>query len=163
MEQLKKGLPTPTGKFELKSELIARHPEWGLDPLPTYRAPVTDTEAKEYPMLLCTGSRIPNAIHSRLHDVEWERSLHPVPTAEISEPDARRLGIAEGDTVEITTSAGSLCMKAQVSSQIAAGQVYLFHGYREADANLLTSGDNLDPYSGFPGYRSTACKIARKD
>ena len=36
---LAKGLNTPTGKFELKSAVIEQHPEWGLDPLPTYKEP----------------------------------------------------------------------------------------------------------------------------
>lgn len=28
-------------------------------------------------MTLITGGRIPNAVHSRLHDVPWLRSLRP--------------------------------------------------------------------------------------
>ena len=39
-EALERGLNTPTGKFELKSMVIAGHPEWGLDALPTYRDPL---------------------------------------------------------------------------------------------------------------------------
>lgn len=163
METLERGLPTPSGKFELYSELIASHPEWGLDPLPTYRPPVSAEEAARYPMLLCTGARIPNAIHSRLHDVPWERALHPVPTAEISREDAAAHEIKEGDMIEISTAAGAVSVAAQISPFVTQGQVYLFHGYREADANLLISRDNLDPYCGFPGYRSTACKILKKD
>ena len=163
MERLKNGLPTPTGKFELKSELIAAHPEWGLDALPTYVPPVTDEEAARFPMLLCAGARIPNAIHSRLHDVPWERALKPIPTAEINDLDAAALGIQEGDSIVICTATGSLEITAQISAQIPRNQVYLFHGYREADANLLTGRNNLDPYSGFPAFRSTACKILKKE
>lgn len=163
MERLQTGLPTPTGKFELKSELIVAHPEWGLDALPTYVPPVTDEEAAQFPMLLCAGSRIPNAIHSRLHDVPWERALKPVPTAEINSLDAASLGIQEGDSIVICTATGSLEIMAQISAQIPRNQVYLFHGYREADANLLTGRNDLDPYSGFPAFRSTACKILKKE
>lgn len=163
MARLEQGLPTPTGKFELKSELIAAHPEWGLDPLPTYCPPASADEAERFPMLLCTGPRIPNAIHSRLHDVAWERELRPIPAAEISAEDADSLGIQEGDKIILSTATGSLEVAVQISHQISSGQVFLFHGYREADANRLISRDNLDPYSGFPAFRSTACKIVKKE
>jgi formylmethanofuran dehydrogenase subunit D len=83
--------------------------------------------------------------------------------AEISEADAERLGIKEGDRIEITTVTGSICVSAQASSQISPGQIYMFHGYRDADVHHITTSNNLDPYPGFPGFRSTACKIARKD
>ena len=96
-KRLEKGLPTPTGKFELYSEVIAAHPEWGLDPLPTYTPPKSG--GAEYPYTLSAGVRIPNALHSRLHDVPWARSLRPEPGAEISLEDAETLGVEEGDRV----------------------------------------------------------------
>lgn len=65
--------------------------------------------------------------------------------------------------IVIQTPTGSLEIAVQISAQIPKGQVYLFHGYREADANLLTGRDNLDPYSGFPAFRSTACNILKKE
>ena len=156
MQRLEQGLPTPTGKFELKSELLAAHPEWGLDALPTYVPPVSQEEAADFPMLLCGGARIPNTIHSRLHDVSW------VPTADISHEDARALGIDEGERIRVSTPTGTLEIAAHISSQIPQGQIYLVHGYREADVNRLISRDKLDPYSGFPAYRSTACKIEKR-
>lgn len=56
---LEKGLNTPTGKFELKSAVIEQHPEWGLDPLPTYKEPLDDADPEEYPFVFTSGSRIP--------------------------------------------------------------------------------------------------------
>ena len=38
----------------------------------------------------------------------------------------------------------------------------LFHGYSEADANLLTDSDHLDPYSGFPAYRFIRCAVRKE-
>ena len=87
---LERGVNTPTGKLELYSERIAAHPEWGLDALPTYRPPY-NPDPEQYPFLLCAGTRIPNALHSRLHDVPWERSLLPDPVVEMSMEDAERL------------------------------------------------------------------------
>ena len=66
---LEEGCKTPTGKFELYSELIASHPQWHLDALPTYCEPMDEADETVYPFILCSGARLPNAIHSRLHKV----------------------------------------------------------------------------------------------
>ena len=157
---LEQGLHTPSGKLELYSEIIAAHPEWGLDALPTYTPPYNpDPEA--YPFRLCAGARIPNALHSRLHDVPWERSLLPEPSVEMSPEDAENLGVELGDDVEIVTNIGSLVFKAIPTATIMPGDVFIYHGYREKDINSILDGTNLDPYSGFPAYRSAYCNIRR--
>lgn len=158
---LERGVNTPTGKLELYSERIAAHPEWGLDALPTYRPPY-NPDPEQYPFLLCAGTRIPNALHSRLHDVPWERSLLPDPVVEMSMEDAERLGIELGDPVEITTSVGSLTFQALPTATVQPGEVYIYHGYRELDINSILDGAALDPYSGFPAYRSACCNVRRK-
>ena len=158
---LERGVNTPTGKLELYSERIAAHPEWGLDALPTYRPPY-NPDPEQYPFLLCAGTRIPNALHSRLHDVPWESSLLPDPVVEMSMEDAERLGIELGDPVEITTSVGSLTFQALPTATVQPGEVYIYHGYRELDINSILDGAALDPYSGFPAYRSACCNVRRK-
>ncbi|MCD8221737.1 MAG: molybdopterin-dependent oxidoreductase [Clostridiales bacterium] len=160
---ISRGLNTPTGKFELKSELIASHPEWGLDPLPTYRAPYEGEDETLYPMFLTEGGRLPNALHSRLHDVSWLRTLRPKASAEIHPEDAAAHGIAEGDLFELSTANGSITVTALISRRIPRGMVSLYHGYREANYGNLIHQDRLDPYSGFPAFRSsTRCRISRK-
>lgn len=158
---LKQGLRTPTGKFELYSTIIADHLEWGLDPLPTYQVPY-NPDPKKYPFMLCAGTRLPNTLHSRLHDVPWERSLMPEPVVEMSMEDADELGIELGDPVEITTNIGSLTFQALPTATVGKGDVFIYHGYRERDINSILDGSNLDPYSGFPAYRSAFCNIRRK-
>ena len=160
---IRRGLDTPTGRFELKSELIAAHPEWGLDPLPTYRAPYGDEDEALYPLFLTEGGRLPNALHSRLHDVSWLRTLRPKASAEISPEDAMSCGIQDGGLMEITTATGSITVNALVSKRIPKGLVSLYHGYREANYGSLINQNQLDPYSGFPAFRSsTRCRIAQK-
>ena len=84
LELVDRGLGTPTGKFELKSAVIEQHPEWGLDALPTYREPLDGADPVRYPFVFTSGSRIPNALHSRLHQVPRNRSLRPEPTADMN-------------------------------------------------------------------------------
>lgn len=163
-ELLKNGFPTPSGKFEFWSEAVAEFSaSHGLDPLPTYRDPFDDCigTPEEYPLKLITGARLPNAIHSRLHEVPWLRSLRPEPTADLSLEDAGELGISQDDWMEITTPTGSVRVKAHSSSKIQPGEVHLYHGYREANANDLVSEEHLDPYSGFPGYRANRCSVRK--
>lgn len=160
---LEQGLKTPTGKFELKSALIEQHPEWGLDALPTYREPLDNADPEKYPFVLTSGSRIPNAIHSRLHNVPNNRSMRQEPTADMNEGDCTTLGVKEGDRIVISTARGSVTVLVHPTKSMQPGLVNLYHGYSEADANKLMDGDHLDPYSGFPAYRSTRCAVKKED
>lgn len=162
LEHLEKGLRTPTGKFELKSALIEAHPEWGLDALPTYVPPLDGADEAEYPFVFTSGSRIPHAIHSRLHNCPNNRSLRPDPTADMSLEDCERLGLKEGDRIVISTLRGEVHVLVHPTAAIPQGLVNLYHGYSEADANSLLDGDHLDPYSGFPAYRSTRCAVRKE-
>lgn len=155
------GCHTPSGKFEFDSELIKSIPkEFGLDSLPTYREEFEDIRAgREF--ILSTGVRIPNAIHSRLHDVPWLRGLRPNPMADINDEDAARLGIGQGDDIRIETVRSSVQVKANVTSTVMKGTVHLYHGYKEANANALLPANWTDPYSGYPAYKSIGCNIVK--
>ncbi|MEL7566338.1 MAG: molybdopterin-dependent oxidoreductase [Dehalobacterium sp.] len=153
---------TPTGKFELKSTIIEKYAERSLDALPTYREPVNNADPDIYPFILCSGGRIPNAIHSRLHDVGWTRSLRPDPMADMNDEDAIRLGISRNDDIEIFTEKGSITVKANPTSKIMPGIVNMYHGYREADVNMLIDAGHTDPYSGYPAYNRVCCGIRKK-
>jgi hypothetical protein len=37
----------------------------------------------------------------------------------------------------------------------------MYHDHPAADVNSLLAADYLDPISGFPGYKSTLCKIEK--
>lgn len=162
-EALDKGLATPTGKFELKSAIIEQHPEWGLDALPTYLSSLSQENSEKYPFVFSSGSRIPNACHSRLHKVPRNRSLRPEAMADMNPKDCEMIGVKEGDYIEITTKIGSICVKVNPTKTVQEGLVNMFHGYSEADAESIMDSDNLDPYSGFPGYRTVRCAVKKKE
>ncbi|MCU6747933.1 molybdopterin-dependent oxidoreductase [Faecalicatena acetigenes] len=155
------GMNTASGKFEFYSNYIAEFKEQGLSPIPTYRPTLDDEgmDEKEYPYILVTGSRIPNAIHSRLHNVPWTRSLRPDPMVDINAEDAKELGVEKGDLVEIETITGKIRVKVNPSVKIRKGDVQMFHGYGEANANDLIGSTHTDPYSGYPGFKSSRCKL----
>lgn len=153
------GCATKTGKIELWSELIAEL-GGGLEPLPKYYPPCTRPTDEE-PFIFISGVRIPNAIHTRLHNVPWARSLRPHASADISPEDAQRLGIGPGDDIILENSHGSLRLKANPTAMVAPGQIFLFHGYSEADCTVLLDHRELDPYTGFPNYKSGRCSLRK--
>ena len=72
------------------------------------------------------------------------------------------LGIQELDEVEISTKEGSICMRAHLTASVDKGGIYVYHGYPEADINSLIGEGNVDPYSGFPVFRSVRVKVRKK-
>lgn len=160
------GMKTVSGKWEFHSNIVAKFTQsHSLNPLPTYVDCFSDDASpnlsEKYPYILSTGTRVPNTIHSRLHEVPWARSLRPEPALEVSLTDADSLGLQDGDWVEVENPTGKLRIKAKVSGKIQSGNVHLVHGYRECDSSRLIDSRHLDPYSGFPCYRTNRC-IVRK-
>lgn len=167
-ECLKNGFNTPTGKFEFYSMTIAAvDSRFGLDPLPSYRDPLDDQNSPEmkekYPFYLCTGARMPYAIHSRVHETPWLRSLRPHPTCEINCQDADRLGLMDGDDVTLSSPYGEIHMMVKVTGKIKPGVILALHGYTEANVNNLIGRNHLDPYTGFPGYKGMRCNISKSE
>lgn len=163
---LKNGFPTPTGKFEFYSmDIAAVDPKYGVDPLPSYRDSLGEQDSKalreQYPFYLCTGARLPYAIHSRVHKTPWLRSLRPDPTCEINRQDAACLGLKDGDSAILSSPYGEIRMKVKVTSKIKPGVILTVPGYSEANVNNLIGRDHLDPYSGFPGYKGMRCNICK--
>jgi anaerobic selenocysteine-containing dehydrogenase len=52
-------------------------------------------------------------------------------------------------------------MKARVTKGILPKVVHLPHGWRHADCNLLTDHAQRDPISGFPGLKSSLCRVRK--
>ncbi len=162
------GMKTPSGKWEFHAQMLDRFTQsHHLEPLATYVDCFADDRdpalAEDYPYILTTGTRVPNTIHSRLHQVPWARSLRPSPLLEISRSDAQELGIAQGEPIEVETPQGRVCAPAKISGKIQKGNVLLVHGYGACDASSLLSSDHLDPYSGFPCYRSSRCMLRKAE
>ena len=82
--------------------------------------------------------------------------------ADLNPEDAASLGIQQEDVIELFTKMGAITVKANLSIKVDKGTVYMFHGYSEADVNSLMSPDHLDPYSGFPAFRSTRLGVRKK-
>lgn len=125
-----------------------------------YKPPAEPTD-EEYPFVLTTGR-----VHWHYHTGTMTRKgnaltrLYPEPLAEINAQDAKRLKIADGELVRISSRRGSITIKAMVSKITAKGVVFVpFHFY-EAAANKLTI-NALDPVAKIPELKVCAVKVEK--
>ncbi|MFC2071802.1 molybdopterin-dependent oxidoreductase [Chloroflexota bacterium] len=160
----KTGFPTPSGKVEIASSILAGY---GLDPLPEYKEPPESPVScpdlvKSYPLVLTSGARVPAYLHSQFRNISRLHRLMPEPLADINPVDASLRDIQHGDTVIISSPRGSIKMKANVTDTILPGVVSLPHHWPgEANVNILTDDKNLDPISGFPPFKSELCQVSK--
>jgi len=157
------GFPTPSGKMELASTLLAKY---GLDGLPKYKEPKhspvsTPDLAREFPLVLTTGARLPMFIHSRTFRMPWTKGLRPDPMVDISPLDAEKRGISHGDWVTLSTPRHAARVRANLTVAVAPGVANIYHGYPEVEVNQLIEPDYLDPISGFPGFKSLLCEVKK--
>jgi len=160
---LKDGFNTQSGKVEIYSQTLN---DYGYDPLPTYHepaeSPVSRPELmKKYPLTFVSGLRTLPYLHSEYRNLPSLRKLAPEPLIEINPETAGSLAIAEGDVVKVESLRGSIKVKTRLSEDIHPGIVAMQHGWNEANANMLTDDEAHDPVSGYPGFRSVMCRIAK--
>jgi len=68
------------------------------------------------------------------------RFLAPRQRAELSADDARKLGVAPGDEIEVSVNGTTVRARAALRSGVPAGAVFLIEGTSEDNATLLTNG-----------------------
>jgi anaerobic selenocysteine-containing dehydrogenase len=81
-----------------------------------------------------------------------------VPVVEINPADAARLGLADGDSVRVTSRRGAIVIGVRISERQAPGQVFIPMHYREAAVNLLTN-PTLDPYAKIAEFKVAAVRV----
>lgn len=162
----KEGFRTPSGKMEFFSQVLSDYKgREGYDPLPVYRTPYEvypHLSPAEYPLILSSGCRKPQLVHTRCYRMPWLTGLEDTSLADIHPEDAGGLGLAQGDEIRISTPKGSLEAHANITRAGQKGVVFLYHGDPQRDPNELMDKDYLDPISGFPGYKSFVCRVEKK-
>ena len=152
------GFHTPSGRYELRSTLMSRA---GFDALPEYVPPRSAGESRDWPFLLSVGNRQTFGFHSRTHRIAWIRAMQPAPAVELHPDDAKVLGIAQGDMVEIRTPLGAVQMLAQLTRSIQRGMAAVLPDYEEADICAILPENVVDPCSGIPALRAMSCRISK--
>ena len=172
------GFKTPTGKIELYS---TRFEALGYPPLPYYEeppeSPISSPEvARDYPLVLTTGGRIPFFFNSEHRQIANLRKARRHPVAEIHPTTAARYGIVEGNWMWVETRRGRMQQKAKLTTGIDPRVIHVEHGWWfpeepapeygiwKSNVNLLT--DNQAPYDPAMGtyqLRALLCRVARAD
>jgi formate dehydrogenase major subunit len=113
----------------------------------------------EYPFILTTGRQLEHwhtGAMSRRAAVLDE--IEPAAVANVSRGTLKKLGIAAGDMIRVSTRRGVVELAARQDDAIPDGVVFIPFAYVEAAANLLTN-PALDPFGKIPEFKFCAAKV----
>ncbi|MGW1127838.1 molybdopterin-dependent oxidoreductase [Streptomyces sp. NPDC002526] len=168
--------PAPTAEGPDRNPIRYLAPDGGglVFPTPTGRArffgrphiPAAEMPDDDYPFLLNTG-RVQHQWHTltKTGKVAKLNRLNPGPFVEVHPEDAARLGLAEGDSVEVESRRGRAVLPAVVTDRVAPGCCFapfhwndLFGEYLSVNA---VTGDAVDPVSYQPEFKVCAVTLTK--
>ena len=126
----------------------------------TFKGPA-ESPNKKFPFVLTTGRQL-----YQFHTGTMTRKsaainqVSPTGYVEIHLEDAGKLGIADGDTVEVSSIRGKVSTLAKVTKNIEKGWLFMPFHFHEGPANMLTI-DALDPLAKIPEYKVCAATIKK--
>lgn len=154
---------TASGKVEIYSTELKRY---GYDPLPAYTEPVESPVTRPdvaslFPLVLTTGARRLEYLHSQFRNVSSLQRRAPEPYVEINPVTAADFNVEDGELIIIETARGKIEIKARLTASILPGVISVPHGWNGANANILTDDEKLDPVTGFPADRCLLARIVK--
>ncbi|MBF0228049.1 MAG: molybdopterin-dependent oxidoreductase [Desulfamplus sp.] len=122
---------------------------------------------KEFPLILNAGRHTRYNMNTMMRNPEWNKDKQVCNVA-VSVEDADRLNLVNGESVKVTTEAGSEIGIVEVSSQVRSGMVLIPHGFGliyggqiyGINVNRLTKNTNRD-FLGTPIHRFVPCRIEK--
>jgi formate dehydrogenase major subunit len=125
--------------------------------LVNHAGPVEMPDA-EYPFQLTTGRRL-DSYNTGVQTGGYTSPLRRPETLDMSPEDAARLGIADGDTMRITSRRGSVVAPVRIDTSLRAGLVFMtLHFQDEVKVNVLTT-DVWDEKSGTSEFKACAVRV----
>jgi formate dehydrogenase alpha subunit len=124
-------------------------------------APPAELPDQDYPLGLTTG-RVLYQYHTgtMTRKSEGLNVLAPESFVELSQADADKYGIREGQMVKVTSRRGDIKAKAKISDKAVDGTVFVPFHYAEGAANELTN-TAVDPVAKIPEYKVCAVRIEK--
>jgi len=117
-----------------------------------------DELSEEFPIRLTTGRRL-DSFNTGVQSGQYATPLRRPETLDLSPEDASRLGLAEGETVRVSSRRGSLEVPVHVDSSLRAGLAFMtLHFPEQVETNILTL-DAWDPKSGTAEFKATAIRV----
>jgi formate dehydrogenase major subunit len=121
-------------------------------------APPVDELDEEFPIRLTTGRRL-DSYNTGVQSSGFASPLRRREALCIAPEDGRRLGVADGERVRVTSRRGSLEAPVAYDHSLRPGLAFLtLHFAEQVDVNVLTN-DAWDPKSGTAEFKATAIRI----
>jgi anaerobic dimethyl sulfoxide reductase subunit A len=162
----KNPFPTPSGKIEIYSQLLADLENPELPPIPKFFEPwegPADPLTKKYPLQLIT-SHCRTRAHSSLANIPWLKETEPQ-RVWINPVDANARGINDWDEARVYNDRGVVVIPARVTETIMPGVAYLGEGaWYSPDENGVDRGGcpnvlTKDEYSPEGAFCSNSCLV----
>ena len=138
------GIQTPTGKFEVYSTMFESN---GYHPLPVFTEDQRVKPDAEYPFqLINCKSQYHCGTHTQNNP--YLMTIAGENWVELNPLDASRLGIANGDLVEIASPQASASITAKVSEAVQPGVAKVPHGHgfgRRFGSTAMGEGTHINP------------------
>jgi predicted molibdopterin-dependent oxidoreductase YjgC len=128
---------------------------------PVQYIPRAELPQDGYPLTLLAGTILYQfGTGSRSSRASRLERFQPDAFVEISEPDAKRLGISHGDDVKVVSPLSEVSAKARIVDTVAEGMLFMPVSFSESPVNALFD-IALDPRSKTPSLKACAVKLER--
>jgi anaerobic selenocysteine-containing dehydrogenase len=133
------------------------------------------TDDEDYPFLLQTGEHTNYTANTIQRDNSWRASRLPTNYLRMSEQDAERLGVSDGETVKVVTDTSTVSIPAKVTDDIYPGNMSIPHGFGMlhtnnetgkleqigVNVNELIAAEHREPFTGIPLQKHIRCRIEK--
>ena len=126
---------------------------------PARVTPPAEVPDERFPMVLTTGRQLEHwHTGSMTRRASVLDALEPEATCGLHPRTLRKMGLAPGDRVTLTTRRGTITAKARADRAVAEDMVFMPFAFVEAAANVLTN-PALDPFGKIPEFKYCAVRV----
>ncbi|OAH09129.1 putative formate dehydrogenase [Rhodobacteraceae bacterium SB2] len=122
-----------------------------------------DVPDAEYPMILTTGRQLEHwHTGSMTRRAKVLDAVEPEANCSMHPKTLRKMQVAPGGMVRLSTKRGSLVIMARADRAVAEDMVFLPFAYVEAAANILTN-PAVDPFGKIPEFKFSAVRVEKAE
>jgi formate dehydrogenase major subunit len=123
--------------------------------------PPDEVPDAEYPMILTTGRQLEHwHTGSMTRRATVLDAMEPEANCSLHPKTLRRLGVAPGEMLRLSTRRGTITIMARADRAVAEDMVFLPFAFVEAAANVLTN-PAVDPFGKIPEFKFAAVRVEK--
>lgn len=127
-------------------------------------APPTEDVDDAYPLMLTTGRVVSHFLSgTQTRRIGPLEDQFPEPKAELHPRLAKRLGVVDGDWVEVASRRGAIVIRAAVVSTIRPDTVFVAYHWAGAKSINRVTISAQDPISKIPEYKACAVRVRKAE